>query len=111
MLYAIIALFALAAVVGLIILKNWLTSQNTSRATIYAHGIFAALGLVLLIVYYFQNGAKTLQTSIILFVIGALVGFYMFFRDIKGKMSPIWLAVVHGLVGIAGFVLIVLMVI
>jgi hypothetical protein len=111
MLYAIIALFAIAAVIGLIVLKNWLTGQETARTTVYAHGIFAAIGLVFLIVYYFQNGVKTLQTSIILFVVAALAGFYMFFRDLKGKMSPVWLAVVHGLVAVAGFLLIVLMII
>jgi hypothetical protein len=111
MLYAIIGLFAIAAVIGLIILKNWLTAQNTSRATIYTHGIFAALGLVLLIVYYFQNEAKSLQTSIILFLVAAIAGFYMFFRDLKGKMSPTWLAIVHGLVAVAAFVFVVLMVI
>jgi uncharacterized membrane protein len=111
MLYAIIAVFALAAVVGLIILKNWLTGATTSRATVYTHGIFAALGLVLLIVYYFQTEVKALQTSIILFLVAAIAGFYMFFRDLKGKMSPTWLAIVHGLVAVAGFVLIVLMVI
>ena len=110
MIYAIIVLFALAAVAGLIILKNRLTSQTTSRIIIYSHGVFAAVGLVLLIIYYFQSGAKLLQTSIILFVVGALVGFYMFFRDLKGIMSPVWLAIVHGLVGVAGFVLIILMV-
>lgn len=111
MLYAIIILFALAAVFGLIILKNWLTAQNTAKGTVYTHGVFAALGLVLLIVYYFQNEAKTLRTSIVLFLIAAIAGFYMFFRDLKGKMSPTWLAIVHGLVAVAGFVFIVLMVI
>ena len=111
MLYAIIVLFLLAAVFGLIILKNWLTAQNTARATIYTHGVFAALGLVLLIVYYFQNKGKSLQTSIILFLVAAIAGFYMFFRDLKGEMSPTWLAIVHGLVAVAGFVFIVLMVI
>jgi hypothetical protein len=35
----------------------------------------------------------------------------MFFRDIKGKMSPVWMAIVHGLVGVAGVVLILLMII
>jgi len=111
MLYAIIVLFALAAVVGLIILKNWITGSETSRTTVYVHGIFAALGLVLLIVHYFQNGAKALQTSIILFVVAALAGFYMFLRDLKGKMSPVWLALVHGLVGATGLIFIVLTVI
>jgi hypothetical protein len=111
MIYAIIVLFAVAAVIGVVILKNWLTNQNTARITIYSHGVFAALGLVLLLVYYFQNGVKSLQTSIVLFLVAAIAGFYMFFRDMKGKMSPTWLAVVHGLVAVAAFVIIVLMVI
>jgi hypothetical protein len=111
MVYAIIVLFAVAAVIGVVILKNWLTNQTTTRATVYSHGVFAALGLVLLLVYYFQNGVKSLQTSIVLFLVAAIAGFYMFFRDIKGKMSPTWLAVVHGLVAVAAFVIIVLMVI
>lgn len=109
MLFAIIGLFALAAIIGLSILKNWLTGATTSRTTIYAHGILAAIGLVLLAVYYFQNEAKPLQTSIILFVVAALAGFYMFLKEIKGKMSPTWLAIVHGLVGATGLLLIVLM--
>jgi hypothetical protein len=98
MLYAIIALFALATVFGLIILKNWLTGGETSRGTVYAHGIFAAIGLVVLLVHYSQSGVKSLQTSIILFVVAASVGFYIFFRDIKGKVSPVWLDIVHGFV-------------
>ena len=54
---------------------------------------------------------KALQTSIILFVVAALAGFYMFLRDLKGKMSPVWLALVHGLVGATGLIFIVLTVI
>jgi NAD/NADP transhydrogenase beta subunit len=103
MLYATIVLFALAAIVGFIILKNWLTSADTSRTTVYLHGVFAALALVLLVVYAFQNPANYPKASIILFVIGALVGFYMFAEDLRKKFSPTWLAVVHALFGVAGF--------
>jgi NAD/NADP transhydrogenase beta subunit len=105
MLYTTIVLFALAAIVGFIILKNWLTSAETSRTTIYLHGIFAALALVLLVVYAFQNPANYPKASIALFVIGALIGFYMFAEDLKKKFSPTWLAVVHALFGVAGFLL------
>jgi NAD/NADP transhydrogenase beta subunit len=103
MLYATIVLFALAAIVGFIILKNWLTSADTSRTTVYLHGVFAALALVLLVMYAFQNPANYPKASIILFVIGALVGFYMFAEDLRKKFSPTWLAVVHALFGVAGF--------
>jgi NAD/NADP transhydrogenase beta subunit len=106
MLYFTIVLFALAAVVGFIILKNWLTSAETGRTTVYLHGIFAALALVLLIVYALQNPANYPKASIILFVIGALLGFYMFAEDLRKKFSPTWLAIVHALFGIAGFLVI-----
>jgi NAD/NADP transhydrogenase beta subunit len=105
MLYITIGLFALAAIVGFVILKNWLTSAETSRTTVYLHGIFAAVALILLVVYAFQNPANYPRASIILFVIGALVGFYMFAEDLKKKFSPTWLAVVHALFGVAGFLL------
>ena len=105
MLYLTIVLFALAAVVGIIILKNWLTSADTSRSVIYLHGIFAAVALILLIVFALQHPGNYPKASIILFVIGALGGLYMFARDLKQKMSPIWLAVVHALFGVAGFLI------
>jgi hypothetical protein len=103
MLYVILGLFAIAAIVGIIILKNWLTSANTSRTVVYTHGIFAAIALVLLLVFMIQHKDNNVQLSVILFVVAALGGFYMFIKDLKGKYSPTWLAVVHGLLAVAGF--------
>jgi hypothetical protein len=111
MLYLAIALFALAAIFGLIIFKNWLTSAHTSRGVVYAHGIFAAIALVLLLVFVLRNPVNTLQLSVGLFVVAALGGFYMFFRDLRGKFSPMWLAVVHALIAVAGFGALILYVI
>jgi|SRR5215218_4208086 len=107
MLYLIIGLFALAAVIGILIFKNWLTSAKTSRTVVYLHGIFAATALVLLLVFTLQNSANMLQTSLILFVIAALGGIYMFVQDLKGKFSPIWLATVHALLAVAGFLVLI----
>jgi hypothetical protein len=55
MIYASIALFALAAVLGLTILVKWLTKKEASRTVIYSHGILAAIALVLVVVYALQN--------------------------------------------------------
>src|SRR6476659_4871510 len=107
MLYLIIGLFAIASVLGVIIFKNWLTSGETPRSVIYLHGIFAATALVILLVIALQNGAKTLQTALVLFVIAALGGIYMFVRDLKGKLSPMWLATVHALLAVAGFLVLI----
>jgi uncharacterized membrane protein len=108
MIYLTIVLFAIAAVIGILILKNWLTKANTSRTVVYAHGIFAAIALVLLIIQALRNPAAGFTTSIILFVVAALAGFYMFVRDLQGKFSPTGLAIVHGLVAAAGLVFLLL---
>jgi hypothetical protein len=111
MLYLIIGLFALTAVIGIIILKNWLTASTTSRGVIYAHGIFAAAALVLLLLHVLPHPEGSRRTSLVLFVIAALGGFYMFFQDLRGKFSPIWLAAIHALIAVAGFVFLLLTVI
>lgn len=111
MLYLIIGLFAVAAVLGLLIFKNWLTDGKTPRSVIYLHGVFAAAALVILLVIALQNGAKSLQTATVLFAIAALGGIYMFVRDLRGKFSPTWLAAVHGLLAVAGFLVLLFYVI
>jgi hypothetical protein len=111
MLYLTIGLFALAAIIGVIILKNWLTSANTSRTVIYTHGIFAAAALVVLVVLLVRDPSSALQISLAFFALAAVGGFYMFFRSLKGKFSPTWLAVTHGLLALAGFAFLVLLVI
>jgi len=110
MLYLTIILFALAAVLGVVILKNWLSSAATSRTVIYLHGIVAAVALIILVIYTLQHPGNYLKAAIVLFVAGALIGFYMFLRDMKQKMSPMWQAFVHALFGIAGFLVLLLFV-
>lgn len=104
MLYLSIALFALAAVLGLTILVKWLTKKEASRAVIYSHGLVAAIALVLLIVYAAGNPENFPKTSIILFVLAALGGFYMFFYNLKTKLTPVAIAFVHALLAVVGFV-------
>jgi len=110
MIYAAIALFALSAVLGLTILIKWLTKKDASRAVIYSHGIVAATALEILVVYAFMNPDKFPKVSLGLFALSALVGFYMFFNDLKKKMTPLSVAMVHALVAVSGFVALLLFV-
>jgi hypothetical protein len=102
--YIAIALFAISAVLGLTILIKWLTSKAASKGVIYSHGIFAALALVVLIVFAVNNPDNFPKVSLGLFVLSAIVGFYMFFRDLKHKMSPMGVAIAHALVAVSGFI-------
>jgi hypothetical protein len=104
MIYFAITLFALAAVLGLTILIKWLTKKDAPRAVVYSHGIAAAVALVVLIAYALQNPERFPMVSIILFVVAALGGFYMFALDLKKKESPMPLAFAHALLAVGGFV-------
>lgn len=105
MIYSAIVLFALSTVLGLAILMKWLTKKDASKGVIYSHGAVAAIALVILIVYAAQNPSNFPKASIILFVIAALGGFYMFFNDLKKKSSPLAVAFIHALLAVGGFVM------
>ncbi len=102
--YVCIALFAVAAVFGVINLVRLLASGRPPRATVYIHGVFAAVSLVLLVVFAIvKNGAAPI-VALILFIIAALGGFTLFGIDVATKKPPKWLGFVHGAVAVAGFV-------
>lgn len=103
MMYFVIALFAVSAVFGLVILIKWLTRKNASRGVIYSHGIIAAIALVLLIAYAMMHPDNFPRMSIALFILAAIGGFYMFFNDLKKKESPLAIAFIHALLAIGGF--------
>ena len=104
MIHVSILIFALSAILGLTILIKWLTKKTASKKVVYSHGITAAIALVILIVYAFQHPNDFPKASIILFIIAALGGSYMFTNDLKGKYSPIAVAFVHAILAVAGFI-------
>jgi hypothetical protein len=108
MLISSIVLFALAALVGITIFTYILKAKETPKLVVYLHGLVAAIALVLLLIYAIQNPEHRPLTSLILFVIGALFGFTVFARDLMKKSLPIFLVVVHALIGVAAFILLLM---
>jgi hypothetical protein len=104
MLNLIVALFALAAVMGLVIASAIFSKKpSTPKAAVAAHGILAASALVLLIYYGMNNDYP--QLALILFVIAALGGLILFTNDMRKKPGPFALVVVHALVAVTAFVI------
>ena len=103
MIYTAIALFAVAAMIGLYLLSLVLQTKETPKGLAILHGLLAATALVLLIVHMVKTGADIIQI-IILFALAALGGFVLFARDLTGKSLPKSLAIIHGLLAITGFV-------
>ena len=104
MIYLAIALFALSAVLGLVVLINWLGKKEAPKGVVYSHGIVAASALVILVIYALNNTADIPKGSLIFFVIAAIAGFYLFFKDQVKKEHPTAFAFVHALLAVSGFI-------
>jgi hypothetical protein len=102
MIYTTIALFAVAAILGLYLLTFVWQKKETPKAIAIFHGLFAASALVLLIIYAIKTNSN-LYLSSTLFIIAALGGLVLIFRDLTGKSLPIGLALLHGLLALSGF--------
>lgn len=102
MIITAIAILALAAMLGMILLTFVLKGRETPKGIVFTHGPLAAVGLVLLIIYAFRQGPGPIE-SIILFAVAAAGGVIMVMRDLTGKPIPKWLALTHGIVAVAGF--------
>lgn len=105
MLITTIILFALAAVLGLVLITKVFKDEDTPKAVVYSHGVAAAVGLVLLIVAYMNQGDSLMMTSLLIFIVAALGGFVLFGKDLTDQSIPKWLSVVHALAAVTGFVL------
>ena len=103
-----IIIFAIAAVFGLLNLVAILTNKSTSKPVVFIHGILAAIALILLIIFTINAAGNSPVLSLILFIIAALAGFYLFARDLSHKPGPKALAVIHGLVAVVSFILLII---
>lgn len=106
MLYLTIGLFALAAVMGVVLAVSiFRPAPSTPKSVVVAHGLFAASALVILIYYAVKNPDNYPLVSLVLFVVAALGGFILLFNDLKSKPGPRSLVVIHALAAVVAFVL------
>ncbi len=102
MLFIAIALFAIAAMLGFYLLFYVLQNKNTPKGVAFTHGPAAALGLIILIVYAILYKPAPI-VSIIIFILAALGGIMLIYKDITGQAIPKSLAIGHGLTALTGF--------
>ena len=106
MLIISIILFAIAALFGLYLLSYILTNKNTPKGVAITHGQIATVGLILLIIYAFLYSPKPI-VSIIIFILAALGGLLLMFKDITGKPIPKWMALGHGITALIGIIVLI----
>jgi hypothetical protein len=103
MLYTIIGLFALGALIGMYLLTMILRNKETPKAMVLVHGLFVVIAVIMLIIYLTKNSPGPVE-SLVLFIMAAVGGLVLAYRDFTGRKIPKWLAVGHGLLAVAGFV-------
>jgi hypothetical protein len=109
MLYITIGLFAIAAVLGIIITAVIFRNQPTPKPAVYAHGAFAAAGLVLLIIKTLDHPHHLVPIALGVLGVAALGGFVLFGRDIiKKKPGPFGLIIVHAMLAFVGVIILLL---
>lgn len=107
MLYLAIALFGVAAILGAVLLVHLLQNNTIPKKLAMTHGIFASIGIVLLVIYATFNSPKPI-VSIVIFILAAAGGITLVHKQLTGKPLPKLVAVGHGLLAIIGFITLVL---
>lgn len=108
MLTPALVVFAIAAVLGLMLAAAIFKKKPTSKSAALAHGAFGAAGLVLLILHAAKSPHSFLTTAIVLLVIAALGGAILFANDLRKKPGPVGLVVIHALAAVVAVVLVLL---
>ena len=104
-----ILLFAIAAVAGLIMAVMHFKKVSPPRPVLAVlHGIFAASGLVVLLLAVMKAGMQgTPAIAFGLLVVAALGGFVLLSSHLRGRALPSGLVVGHALLAVAGFLTLV----
>jgi hypothetical protein len=110
MLTGAIILFILAAIFGLVLITKVFKDSPRPIIVILVHGVLAAVGLLLVLIYVVKNAEKSPFESLIVFAIAALGGFIMFGMDMSKKPVPKGIAVVHAAAAAVGLILLVMFV-
>jgi hypothetical protein len=96
-------LFALAAVLGVVLATRVARQQPRPLGMALAHGAFAAAGLIALVVVVVGDAPALALWALAGFAVAAVGGFFLFGLDRTGRDLPLPVVAVHGLVAVSAF--------
>jgi hypothetical protein len=104
-----IVLFAIAAVGGLTLVIMKFSGKGLPWPLVIGHGLFAASGLIVLVINVFQNTQIFLMNlALALFLITAIGGFTVLSFHLRKKKQPNSLILIHGAAAVTSFVLLII---
>jgi hypothetical protein len=102
--YAIV-MFVIAALGGATLAYMRFVNKNISLPLALFHGVFAATGLILLILGFMRMGGRGVAAALIIFVVAAIGGFILFSFQLRSRPLPIPLVLIHGVAALAAFII------
>jgi hypothetical protein len=105
-----LCLFALAAVLGVVMALMHFRGQTPPKpVTAALHGLFAASGLVVLLVGVIQTGVGGKHAIALgIFLVAALGGFTLLSYHLRNRPLPNGLIIGHGLLAVVAFLTLLL---
>ncbi|MHB1946801.1 MAG: hypothetical protein ACYCQI_01645 [Gammaproteobacteria bacterium] len=108
MLLAAIICLLLAIVIGFGIFMHVISDKKIPRILSLTHGPLALTAIILLIIYAYTKSSNPLMIIIGLFVLVALGGLYLFYKDMTGKPVSKGIAVAHAFLAFIIFLILVI---
>lgn len=106
LIYSAITIFGMTAIAGMYLLSLILRNKETPKGIAFIHGVLAVIALVLLIIFSINNPEGPI-VSIVIFVIAALGGLMLIYKDLTKEKVPVWLGIVHGVTAVVGFIFLI----
>jgi hypothetical protein len=102
-------LFAVAALGGLLLATQHFRKAPLSLPVAIVHGGVAASAVVLLLISVLRGtSVGNAQLALVLFVVAALGGLFLFSHHLRNKPLPSPVVIIHALAAVLGFLLLVL---
>ena len=101
-------LVTLSAGTGLTLAIAVLSKKKTAITSVFMHGVLSATGLILICVFFFRHSTNFPGWIVLLFVVTALLGFFMFSKDIKEKpIKPLAVVFAHAVLALLSIISVV----
>lgn len=102
-----LVLFVLGALGGLFLAVRHFTGRSLPLPVSVLHGLLGAAALVLLLLAWLRGGGG-LAPALVVLVIAALGGFFVFSFHLRGRRAPSPAVVIHAAVAVAGVITLLL---
>lgn len=107
LMYIAICFFILAIFFGFIVFMQLLCDRPSFKPVVVAHGLAALLGLGCLIAFAIQHAGNKPWLSIGVLILAAMGGLTLLSFDLRKKLAPKLLLVLHPLAALAGLGLLI----